>query len=130
MLANPDPDLDKVRALVRRLRQYYWSLHPPEQCVLPDGSGLGRIAYDDMEAFNISWSFHRPNDISSHNKAIVSAVMLRQVLEQKYGLMRMRDAVAFLSKDAFAVWLARHREAIDPNLYKVLSVASHNRGSF
>ena len=126
-VSDSDPDMDKVRKLVKKLGQFYWSLQLPQHCVLPDGSGIGRIAYDDMAAFNLAWCYHRPTDQAGHSKAITSAVLLRNVLDVKHGTLTLRDAVMLLSPDAFSIWLSKYRSTIETSLYEFIATAAANR---
>ena len=132
MLADADPDLAKVRALAAKLSHFHWSLKPPELCVLPDGSGLGKIAYDNMAAFNLAWTYHRPKTFAEHNTAIVTSVMLRVPLTKKYGSssLTLEDAVMLLSKNAFLHWVTLYRAGMDNALADLLVQAGLNRDNF
>ena len=126
-----DPDELKVQALVNRLSKFYWSVLPPEQCVLPDGTGIGRIAYDDIAAFNIAWCAFKPKTHKDHELAITTSVQLRRkILDTPISGITFRDAVMLLSPAAFSAWLDKNRKAMHDPLYKLLLTASANRGTF
>ena len=125
-----DPDMHKVRSLTSKLGKYYWSLKPPECCVLPDGSGIGRIAYDNMAAFNLAWCFHKPRDAETHNSAITTFVLLREPLLVKSGNISLEDAVMLLSPDAFKVWLKKYSQTFHLSLYHLLLTAANNSRTY
>lgn len=122
-----DPDEVKVKSLLDRLSKFYWSKLPPEQCVMPDGTGLGRIAYDDIAAFNVAWSYWQPRTHKEHETAIVAAVQLKRVMDVYVGRIKFRDAIMLLSPTAFALWLDKNKAAMDDTIYSVLLKASLNR---
>lgn len=121
-----DPDMQKVRSLTSKLHNYYWSLRPPEFCVLSDGSGIGRLAYDNMAAFNLAWCFHKPRDVDTHNAAITTFVLLREPLLVKPSNMSLEDAIMLLNPDAFKLWLKKHSQSFHPSLVNLLMTAANN----
>lgn len=127
MLMLADPDEEKVKSLLDRLSKFYWSKLPPEQCVLPDGTGLGRIAYDDIAAFNVVWAYFQPKTHKDHEVAITASVQMRRVMDVFVGNLKFRDAIMLLSPTAFALWLDKNKSAMDDTMYSVLLKASLNR---
>lgn len=129
MLAEPDMDMDKVRQLVSKLSKFHWSVKPPEQCVLPDGSGIGRLAYENMAAFNLAWCYHKPVNAEGHNLAIASFVLLKEPLKVRYGSLTLEDAVMLLSKPEFYMWVSTHRFNLGIPLYEFLIKVVNNSGT-
>lgn len=121
-----DPDMDKVRNLISKLSNFHWSLKLPEQCVLSDGSGLGRLAYDNIAAFNIAWCFHKPVDTATHNAAIVTFVQLREPLKFGKNNISLEDAIMFLPVNAFKVWVKQTSDRFHPSLVTLLLTAANN----
>ena len=121
-----DPDMQKVHTLLGKLTKFHWSLKLPQHCVMPSGAGIGRLAYDNIAAFNIAWCYHKPHDEATHNAAIATFVLLREPLKIKSGSLTLEDAVMFLSPDAFKVWLKRNSQAFHPSLVNLLMTAANN----
>ena len=122
-----DPDEAKVKSLLARLSKFHWSRLPPEQCVMPDGTGLGRVAYDDIAAFNVAWSYCSPRTHKEHETAIVATVQLKRVMDVYIGRIRLRDAIMLLKPQEFLQWLESNKAAIDSTLFDVLFKAAVNR---
>ena len=125
-----DPEMDKVRALVRKLSNFYWSRRLPQHCVLDNGTGLGRLAYEDMAAFNIAWCYVRPSCSESHIKAVMLFNSKKEKLNAVFRGVKLRDAVMLLSKDAFELWLTKVRNEMTVETHNTLLTASRNRGTF
>lgn len=125
-----DPEMDKVQALVRKLSNFHWSRRLPQHCVLEDGTGLGRLAYEDMAAFNIAWCYVKPSCRESHVNAVMLFDSKKEVLNAVFKGIYLRDAIMLLSKDAFELWLTKVRCEMNVRTHHILLTASRNRGSF
>lgn len=127
LIETPDPDLEKVRTLVKKLSMYYWSKNLPHTCVLPDGTGAGRLANTDMAAFNVSWCYVKPTDILSHFNCTLLFSSLKLRLDATYGNVKVRDAVMFLSKEALNMYLFKYKSQIPSDLCNMIEVANADR---
>lgn len=65
--------MTKLSEIISKLCKFYWSEEPPENYVLSNGAGLGRIAKQDYAAFNLAWKFSNGalQTFDEHKAAVV-----------------------------------------------------------
>lgn len=110
--------MTKLSEIISKLCKFYWSEEPPENYVLNNGAGLGRIAKQDYAAFNLAWKFSNGalQTFDEHKAAVVVFVAI-----QKSGILdrpvedgnQLRDLVTLNSASSFESWYVSYKHKLD-----------------
>lgn len=118
----------KLRKLLLKLGNYYWTPTRPEYYVMRIAGGqtigLGTVAAEDYGLFNLVWASCPLSTVEEHNTAIGLFKLMQQNMPTVAG-QSLSDWLTQLSPEEFHGWYAANADEIPPLFRYYITRALH-----